>query len=329
MQLPTGILCSLALLAGVFAPLAGPAVSGQAQQQQDIPTIRVGVSLVNLYATVRDKNKRIVNDLTKEDFRVLEDEKEQKIEFFSKETSLPITMGLLVDTSGSMQRMLPTEQDAGAAFLRKVMRKGDMAFVASFDKNTDLLADFSGDVEALERALYRARIVAYGPPPAVQGPFPLPQVGTVFYDAVYVSAKEKLAGEVGRKALVILTDAQDYGSKVKLEEALEAAQKTDTVVHILLISDPDFYGRAGASYSGAGAAKKLTEQTGGRLIEVRSEKKLEEAFEQISEELRSQYTLGYYPSNNKKDGSFRKLKLEVKRDGMKALARRGYYAPSK
>ena len=127
-------------------------------------------------------------------------------------------------------------------------------------------------------------------------------------------------GEAGRKAIVIVTDAQDEGSKVKLEEAIESAQRTDTVIHVLLVADSRYGGNGGV-------ARRLADDTGGRVIFVSSEKKLEEAFDQISEELRSQYTLGYYPTNNSRDGRFRKIKLDVDNHDLKVLARKGYYAP--
>jgi len=193
--------------------------------------------------------------------------------------------------------------------------------VISFDLDVDLLSDFTSDPAKLERAIQRARINAPSTPASVQGPLPQrgPK-GTNFYDAVYLACREKLSSETGRKALVILTDAEDNGSKVRLEEALEAAQRTDTVIHILLVYDP-MYG------ANAGAAKKLAEETGGRMIEVRSEKKLLEAFDEISEELRTQYTLGYYPTNGARDGRFRKIKIETTRKDTHVLARKGYYAP--
>jgi VWFA-related protein len=144
--------------------------------------------------------------------------------------------------------------------------------------------------------------------------------GTNFYDALYLACNEKLSTEAGRKAIVVLTDAEDNGSKVRVEEAIEAAQRTDTVVHILLVYDP----RQGAN---ASIAKKITDETGGRMIVVNSEKHLQEAFDQISEELRSQYTVGYYPTNSARDGKFRKIKIEVAGKDLKVLARKGYYAP--
>jgi len=290
--------------------------------------IRVGVQLVNLYATVRDKDRRLLADLTQQDFKVSEDGKEQKIEFFSREVNLPLTFGMLIDTSPSQERVLMAEQDAGERFLRRVLRKGDLVFVISFDIDVDLLSDLTGDHAALVRAISRARIFAPRAPGGVQGPFPQSgPKGTRLYDAIYLACKEKLAAEAGRKALIVLTDAVDAGSQVEMEEALEVAQRTDTVIHIIGVADYGFYGLGG--YSGEGVAKKLAEQTGGRSIFVRNEKTLEEAFDQISEELRSQYTLGYYPSNTTRDGKFRKIEVKTTRAGARVLARKGYYAPVK
>jgi VWFA-related protein len=298
------------------APAQAPAAPQNVQQP-----IRVQVELVNLFATVRDKKKRLITDLTKDDFRISEDHQEQKIAFFSHETSLPITLGLLIDTSGSEERMLPAEQEAASRFLQRVLRKSDLAMVISFDLDVDLLSDFTSDRGQLERAIKRARINAPRTPRSVQGPLPQrgPK-GTNFYDAVYLACREKLASEAGRKALVILTDAEDNGSKVRLEEAVEAAQRSDTVIHILLVSDPAY----GAN---EGVARKLAEETGGRMVVVRNEKRLEEAFDQISEELRSQYTLGYYPTNTTRDGHFRKIKVETTHGDLHVLTRKGYYAP--
>lgn len=295
--------------------LAAPALPQEPGQGQ---VIRRQVNLVNLFATVRDNHKKIVNDLKQEDFKVVEDNQDQKIAFFSKEVTLPITLGLLLDTSGSEQFMLGAIQNAGGQFLNRVLRKGDEAMVMSFDTDVDLLSDFTEDHGQLDRAVRHARINA---PANVSGPVPTAnQVGTALYDAIYLACNEKLNTEAGRKAIVIVTDAQDEGSKVRIEEAIEAAQRTDTVIHILLVADPHF----GAN---PGAAHKLTDETGGRMISVSSEKKLLEAFDEISEELRSQYTLGYYPSNNEKDGKFRKIKVEVGNHDLKVLTRKGYYAP--
>ncbi len=254
---------SLVLAFAVPAPPQEPAGQGQ--------VIRKQVDLVNLFATVRDNHKKIVGNLKQEDFKILEDNQAQKIAFFSREVTLPITLALLLDTSGSEQYMLSAIQDAGGRFLDRVLRTRQIT-------------------------------------------------GTALYDAIYLACNEKLNTEAGRKAIVIVTDAQDEGSKVRLEEAVEAAQRTDTVIHILLVADPRFGGNSGVAH-------KITEETGGRMISVSSEKKLLEAFDEISEELRSQYTLGYYPSNNAKDGKFRKIKVEAANRDLKVLTRKGYYAP--
>ena len=298
----------IAFLAGGLALAAPP------------PQIRVEVNLVNLFATVRDKHKAIVTGLTKDDFQVYEDGQPQEISYFSAESNLPITLGLLIDTSGSETYMLDAEKEAGSRFLARVLRKGDLAMVMSFDTDVDLLADFSDDRALLNRALNRAQINAPSGGMIAQGPLPTSNSGgTNFYDAVYLACHDKLSGEAGRKAIVVLTDAEDTGSKLQLLDAIDAAQRTDTVVHILLVA---------ADGGDQSVAKRMTDETGGRMIIVRSDKSLEQAFDQISEELRSQYTLGYTPTNKARDGSYRKIKVEMKNKDYSVLTRKGYYAPN-
>lgn len=301
---------------------AGQAIPQEPQQPAQGPVLKSTVNLVNLFATVRGKNKQIVTNLTKDDFKVQEDGQDQKIAFFSKEVTLPITLALLLDTSGSEQDMLPAIQDAGSRFLKRVLRKGDEALVMSFDTDVDLLSDFTEDQPQLDRAIRSARINAGFSGGGINpGPVPISNpTGTALYDAVYLACNEKLNSEAGRKAIVIVTDADDVGSKVRLEAAVEAAQRTDTVIHVLLVADPHY----GANY---GVARKMTEETGGRVISVRSERNLEDAFDEISEELRSQYTLGYYPGNTAHDGKFRKVRVETTNRDYKVLTRKGYYAP--
>ena len=209
--------------------------------------------------------------------------------------------------------------------MNRVLRKGDEAMVISFDVDVDLLSDFTEDRAQLDRAIRSARINA--PTVSMTNPGPLPPEsrtrglrGTAFYDAIWTACGEKLATEAGRKALVIVTDADDQGSKVRVEEAIEAAQRTNTVVHILLVHDPGFGWRPDIAH-------KIADATGGRVIEVSSQKHLQEAFDQISEELRLEYTLGYYPTNAAHDGTFRKIKVETTDKELKVLARKGYYAP--
>jgi VWFA-related protein len=301
---------------------ASPVAALPQEPQSQAPVIRTQVNLVNLFVTVRDKNKRIVTDLKKEDFKLAEDGADQQIAFFSKEVTLPITLALLLDTSGSEQFMLGAIQDMGGRFLDRVLKKSDEALVMSFDTDVDLLSDFTDDRGQLDRAIRKARINTPMSGGMINpGPVPSSHItGTALYDAIYLACNEKLSTEAGRKAIVVVTDAQDEGSKVRLEEAVEAAQRTDTVIHILLVADPHFGGNSGVAH-------KITEETGGRMIVANSEKHLAEAFDQISEELRSQYTLGYYPTNTAHDGKFRKIKVDMSNHDLKVLARKGYYAP--
>jgi len=306
--------CAAAL---VVCTLALPVLPQEPTAQA--PVIKSEVSLVNVFATVRDKKKHIIPNLKKEDFHVFENDQEQKIAFFTNERALPITLALLIDTSGSEQNRLPAEQDAASRFLSQVLRKGDEAMVISFDMDVDLLSDFTDDHGQLQRAIRRAQVNAGGPM-ITPGTLPSGPNGTHFYDAVYVACSEKLATEAGRKALVIITDAEDFGSKVRLEEAIEAAERTDAVVHVLLVHDPGYGTRPDV-------AKKMAQETGGRVIDVSSEKHLQEAFDEIAEELRDQYTVSFYPTNPARDGKFRKIKVETSDKELKVLARKGYYAP--
>jgi VWFA-related protein len=297
------------------------------EQTQQLPQssqpLQVATTVVNVFATVRDHHNEIVTDLTKDDFRIYEDGAEQKISYFSKEVNLPITLALLMDTSYSMHNILSAEQDAAARFVREVMRKKDEALVMTFDTDVNLLADFSEDPSVLDRAIHRATInVDASGIGGTGGTIPSQGGGTNLYDAVYLACNDELSHEAGRKAIILLTDAEDTGSKVSLGQAVEAAQRADAVIHVILITD-----YSESSGYGPGVAARMTSDTGGRVINVRNDRGLEKAFDEISTELRSQYVLGYYPSNPKRDGTFRRIKVEVHRPDVKILARKGYYAP--
>jgi len=315
---------------------SGPGTQQQSfQDQQPVPessqTLKVQTNLVNLFATVRDKKNGIITDLKQDDFKIYEDGVEQKISYFSKDMNLPITLAILIDTSGSMQNILGAEQDAASRFVRTVMHNKDEALVISFDFDVNLLADFTEDPSVLEQGIHRAQISAVSAGGVVT-PGTVPQGnagGTNLYDAVYLACHDELASEAGRKAVVVLSDAEDTGSKLSLNGAIEAAQRSDAVIHFLRLSDEPFYFGLGMTYNGSSVARKMADETGGREVEIKSEKNLEGAFALISEELRSQFVLGYYPTNTKHDGTFRKLKVEVARPDVKVLARKGYYAPTK
>jgi VWFA-related protein len=237
----------------------------------------------------------------------------------------------MIDASGSQRNVIDMEKEVGGAFLKQILTDKDEAYVMSFDITVDLLQDFTRDTRRLQAALNKAKVnVDYtsgGIPGMGGGPVPTQNApGTLLYDAVYLSAHDMLAKEVGRKAMVLLTDGQDEGSRLKIRDAIEAAQKADAIVYVLLCADRGGYFSSGMSYTGEGDMRKLTEQTGGRVINVGNKfDKLREAFDQIAAELRSQYNIGYVPTNLKLDGTYRKLEIKNKQN-YKIQARAGYYA---
>jgi len=306
----------LALLSPAFAQDQTP------DQQEQLPTFKSGVEIVNIFFTVR-KNKTLVANLKKEDFEVKEDGQPQKIKFFSAETNLPLTMGIMIDTSGSMAAVLPDEQELGSQFVRQTITPKDLAFLINFDVNVELAQDMTSNPSDIAKELNKTKInvggAAGGIPGIGQGPVPIHRPrGTALFDAVYLASTDKLANEVGRKALIILTDGEDMGSKSSLHDAIEAAQKADAMCYVILVYDPR-YG------SNSHDMEKLAQETGGRVIEVGSNSsKMREAFDRISEELRSQYSIGYTPTNSAKDGKFHSV--EIKTPAGKVQARSGYYA---
>ncbi len=311
-----------------------PSESTQSQQPADqnpAETLKVNVNVVQLFFNVKDKHNALVPNLTKDDFQIFEDGKPQTIKYFTAESNLPLTLGIMIDSSGSQRNVIDMEKEVGGAFLKQILTDKDEAYVMSFDITVDLLQDFTRDTHRLQAALNKAKVnVDYttgGIPGMGGGPVPTQNApGTLLYDAVYLSSHDMLAKEVGRKAMILLTDGQDEGSKLKIQDAIEAAQKADAIVYVLLCSDRGFYGGFGMGYSGEGDMRKLTEQTGGRVINVGNKfDKLREAFDQIAKELRSQYNVGYVPTNLKLDGSYRKLEIKNK-ENYKIQARAGYYA---
>jgi VWFA-related protein len=327
------LLAAPGMLTAAWAQLApspdeAPVSSAPSQPEEEtVATLKRSVSLVDVVFIVKDKAGNLVAHLGKDDCTVSEDRVPQTLKNFAAETYLPLTLGILLDTSGSQKRVLPLEQDAGSQFLERVIKPRDEAFIVSVDTNVDLLQDLTSNTRALTRALYKAEInsgMSFGSGPVPTGG---QSRGTLLYDAIYEASTGKLSGETGRKALILLTDGEDQGSRHKINEAIEAAQNGNIVVYVILISDVRGYLDQGMAYTGYSPMKKLTEETGGRLINVGNNgKKLEAAFEQIEEELRTQYIATYTPTNSKQDGGFRKLSVECLGDGMKAQVRKGYYA---
>jgi VWFA-related protein len=318
------------------SPDAPPVSTAPAPPPDDTPvaTFKVSANLVDLFFTVKDKSGQLVPHLTKNDCTVLEDKEQQTLKNFAAESNLPLTLGILLDTSGSQQRVLPLEQDAGSQFLERVIRPKDEAFLLSFDVNVDLLQDFTNSPRLLAHAMGKAEINtaggngAGGIPGAGGGTVPTigDPKGTLLYDAINLASTEKLNQESGRKAMIILTDGEDEGSRTKIADAIGAAQRSNVMIYVILIADRQMYWNQGMGYSGYSAAKRISDETGGRLIDVGNNgQKLQAAFEQIEDELRTQYVASYTPSNTKLDGTFRHIAVQCG-DGMKVQVRRGYYA---
>jgi VWFA-related protein len=295
------------------------------QNDTDAPTINVNVNLVDLFFSARDKDGFITN-LAKSDCAIAEDKVPQTIKNFTQEKNLPLTIGILLDTSGSQMNVLPLEKDSGATFLRNVLTPKDEAFLISFDININLLADYTNRASDIKRAMDKATIntgATYGSVTGNAEPR-----GTLLFDAVYAAANEKLNQEAGRKVLILLTDGGDQGSQETLKTATEAAQKANAIVYVILIADHGFYGGGGFNLADSGARDmdRLASDTGGRVINVGNNgRKLEDAFQQIQDELRTQYLASYTPTNAKADGTYRKLDLTCGKN-LKVQTRKGYYA---
>jgi VWFA-related protein len=327
------VLLLFAAGAGLAQTQSTPSPDAPNSNDSDNPTetLKVSVNVVQLFFNVKDKRGALIPNLKKEDFQVFEDGKPETIKYFTPESNLPLTLGILIDSSGSQGRVLDMEKQIGGAFLSQILTEKDLAFVIDFDVNVDLIQDFTNSVHLLKAALNSTRIntgggggvipgMGGGPVPTANGPR-----GTLLYDAIYLASHDELAQQVGRKAMIILTDGEDQGSQLKIQDAIEASQKSDSIVYVLLCADRGFYGFGG--YSGEGEMKKLSQQTGGRVIDVgNNPDKLKQAFNQIADELRSQYNIGYTPTNAVRDGSFRKVEIRPKSKDYKIQARSGYYA---
>jgi VWFA-related protein len=316
----------------LFALTVGLCAQQQPQRPvDDAPaTIKVDVNVVNILASVRDKKGTLMPHLDKQDFNIFEDGKPQTIKYFTRETDLPLTIGMLVDTSGSQVNLIGIERNAASQFFSQVLGKKDEAFLLMFGEESELLQDYTNSIRLLNEGLNQLRLSA---PVGGLGPGPVPTVGqprgTVLYDAVYLASAEKLKQEVGRKVIVVITDGVDEGSKLPIEEAIEAAQKSDAVIYSILYEDRGFYSRfGGLSFGGGGEAAlhKMSDATGGHVFRVDGRHPLDEVFKELQDEMRTQYAIGYTPTNEARDGSYRKLDVKMVNKDLKAQARKGYYA---
>jgi VWFA-related protein len=338
---PVTAACAACLLAALAAapqwprePASTPPPKPAAKDAEEPPqVIRVDVNLVNVYFSIRDRKGAYVSGLTQEDIEVYEDGKVQEIKFFARETDQPLTLGLLVDVSRSQEALIEEERRASYQFFSQVLRPKDMAFLISFGADTELLQDFTNSLPLLQKALAALRLNAGVAPVMTPSPVPVPGGGrgTVLYEAVWLAATEKLRSEVGRKAIVLITDGNDVGSRIKIDKAIEEAQRSDAIIYSVLYEDPRYTSWVYGGQSGEGPMKRMAEETGGRIFRVDRRTPLSEVYATIQNELRSQYALAYTPSNTLRDGGFRRIEIRLKdrarARGYKVQARKGYYAP--
>ncbi len=292
---------------------------------QDDQVVKLGTQLVTVPFNVTDKKNRYINDLSKEDIEVFEDNKGQEVFSFERQTDLPITIAMLIDISGSQEYTLPEERSAGQRFFRRVLRpRKDMAAVVTFEHESVLVQDLTSDVEKLYRALDDVRLPAQSATMGRRGgtpPINNSGVGsTAMYDSIYSVSSDLLRREAGRRVIILVTDGADTSSSVKMREAIERTWRSEIIVYSIGIGGP-----MGVD---SGTLKKIASETGGRAFFPRNEEDLDKAYAQIDEDLRSQYILAYTPANAAKDGSFRTIQVKVKNHGdLTVRHRRGYFAP--
>ncbi len=284
------------------------------------------VDVVNVFATVRNRKRQIVRGLTKDDFVLEEEGRPQIIRYFSRETDLPLSLGLLVDTSGSQWRVLGEERSASGRFFKQVLRAGkDRTFVVRFDREVELLQDFTDSHDQLNTAL--SRLDTSEPPQHGAREPGAPRGyrfnGTALYDAV-MQGSERLRARAGRKALIILSNGVDNFSRSTLAQAIEAAQHADTIAYSAWyvdrqINDPD-------RRKGRDGLRLLSQETGGTFFQVAGGPPIRRVFDRIQEELRGQYSLGYTSDRVDAGPGYRKIRLTTRRAGLTVQARHGYYA---
>lgn len=306
-----------------------PATTGQVPpkiEAEDPSVIKVDVGLVNILFNVRTKRGGLVPDLPKEEFTVFEDGHEQTIKAFSRESNLPLTIGLLVDVSRSQERLIGIEQAASRQFFTTVLKPKDLAFIISFGQDAELLQDFTSSGKLLSRALDGLKLNApVGSP--TNGPINSTPRGTILYDAMVLAAEDQLKGQVGRKVLVLITDGDDQGSRYTEKRAIEAAQRADAIVYSVYYVDRGFYqGHMSMGGGGESVLRHISDDTGGRVYTVDRGHSLMEIYSEIERDVRSQYALAYSSTNFKQDGTFRKLEIKTSNKDFKVQARKGYYA---
>ena len=332
-------------------------------------TFSTGVNVVNVFATVHDKDGHVVANLGKEDFTLQEDGRPQTIAYFARETDLPLTLGLLVDTSLSQRLVLGEERTASYSFLEHVLRVDkDHAFVIHFDREVELLQDLTASREKLQKALNELELPhasqgqsrggggGGGSPGGGGGGYPgggrrgggyRRNAGTMLYDSILLASDELMKKEKGRKAVILLTDGVDVGSKVSITEAIEHAERADTLVYSIYFTGSEgaasgfggFGGRGGMGGRHGGGMprnrperpdgkkvlQRISKETGGGYFEVTKKQPVDKIYERIQEELRSQYSLGYTSDQPNSESGYRRISLSVDKKGLVVQSRDGYY----
>jgi VWFA-related protein len=355
-------------------PASLPAAAPPDASAPDKPAdVSVNVNVVNALATVRDKHGALVKNLTKDDFVLTADGKPQSIHYFSQESNLPVTLGLLVDTSLSQRNVLDDERTASYKFLDQMLHQdNDVAFVIHFDREVELLQDLTSSRPKLEDALHSLQIVQparddddtnsnapQGPGSRQEGPR-MHRAGTQLYDAIYLASNEVIKDQKGHKALIVLTDGVDRGSKENITSAIEAAQRADTLVYSIYFKNDEEEGfnhgggghrphigmGGGGGYPGGGGGnpggrqrypqearvdgkkilEQISQQTGGRFFEVSKKDTVDKIYSDIEDELRNQYNLGFTPTQDAASGGYHKIQLTTKKKDLSVQTRDGYYA---
>ncbi len=298
----------------------GCALAGAQLHAQQSPTFSTEVKVVNVFATVQDKHGRIIRDLEKNDFAIFEDGKPQMIRYFSRESDLPLTIALLVDTSLSQVKVLEDELGASFRFLDQVLRENkDKAAIVQFDQAVMIRQELTSSRKNLQDTLSlldspNAQQAAYGS-------------GTLLYDAVRTAAIQLMRAQQGRKAFVVLTDGVDVGSTIALTDAIEAAQRAATSVYCILFSDETYYGGGlGIGPNGKRILERLSKETGGDFFEVSKSESIGQIYDAIQEALRSEYSLGFVSDRPVTHSEFRKIRLTAKQKGFIVHATDRYYA---
>jgi Ca-activated chloride channel family protein len=321
------------------------------EKDEQTPPFKSQVDLVSVYFTVRDNQKRLVSDLDQGSFSISEDGRPQAIKFFAHHSDVVLNVGVLLDTGTNMARILGEEAEASKMFLRHVVRPTDLGFLVSYASRVETVQLPTSDIRLLGEAADSIGngAAAIGLPDrdgSLEPRISLPGGGTVgingrridqnraahLYDAIRVSTHRYLAGEVGRKAVVIVALSGDAHSESTMQDALEALLENDVIAYVLQIYDSSKHDNCDVLHiyerdsDGEPLLKKLAEATGGRMLEVKGIDKLEAALDEISDELHHQYSLGYYPQNRNWDGKFRKIQISAAEKGFKIYSRKGYYA---